>query len=455
MIQKEKIDYKQAGDSCRHKNENDMPSGNIKSARKRQNAVKFVGLLLSAAVILFNFSPRMRAVRALPNAVFVNSSTESNDERTNALPFDGSNLILSQMGAAAQSGGALRVAESGDETLSAKRISIRLFNLFELANVPVYGHERAMLHPGGRAVGISINLRGLLVVGRGTFKNKDGRDCCPAKRAGLRAGDIIKSINGTEISTSEEMQLALNASPERVQIVFERNDRQQTLTIKPETGIDGKVKIGAWVRDSTVGIGTLSFVTEKERASAALGHAVLDADTGSLLAVRKGEMVEADILGVTKGASGIPGELRGAFGEKSPRIGSIDINTELGIFGTADAADEILKKSAALPIAFPNEVHTGKACIITQTNGEEPQQYECRIIKTVQQSAPGQKGIVVEITDERLLSKTGGIVQGMSGSPIIQDGRVAAVVTHVFVNEPNRGYGVYAFWMYSTACGGN
>ena len=181
----------------------------------------------------------------------------------------------------------------------------------------------------------------------------------------------------------------------------------------------------------------------------------MDADTGSLLNVRKGEMVEADVLGVTKGSSGFPGELRGAFGAKSLRIGSIDVNTELGIFGIADSADYTCEAGETLPIAFPNEVHKGEAYIITQIDGEKPQPYSCKIIKNASQSVPSQKGLVIEITDERLLNKTGGIVQGMSGSPIVQDGRIAAVVTHVFVNEPNRGYGVYAFWMYSVACGEN
>lgn len=292
--------------------------------------------------------------------------------------------------------GALNVTESGDETLGAKRISVRLFNLFELANVPIYNQERAMLYPGGRAVGISINLRGLLIVGSGSFRNRDGRECCPAKRAGFRAGDVILSINGTAVSTSEEMQLALNANPDSAQIVFERNNRRQTLTVKPEMGTDGKAKIGAWVRDSTVGIGTLSFVTEKEKASAALGHAVLDADTGSLLNVRKGEMVEADVLGVTKGSSGFPGELRGAFGAKSLRIGSIDVNTELGIFGIADSADYTCEAGETLPIAFPNEVHKGEAYIITQIDGEKPQPYSCKIIKNAAQSAPGQKGLLLK-----------------------------------------------------------
>ena len=418
--------------------------------------IRIFGIILSVLVVFFNYSPRMRAVRALPKAVFINSVNTSNDagegetEYLESLQSSLSMLDSKSTGYGRE--GALNVTESGDETLGAKRISVRLFNLFELANVPIYSHERAMLYPGGRAVGISINLQGLLIVGSGSFRNRDGRECCPAKRAGFRAGDVILSINGTAVSTSEEMQLALNANPDSAQIVFERNNRRQTLTVKPEMSTDGKAKIGAWVRDSTVGIGTLSFVTEKEKASAALGHAVLDADTGSLLNVRKGEMVEADVLGVTKGSSGFPGELRGAFGAKSLRIGSIDVNTELGIFGIADYTCET---GETLPIAFPNEVHKGEAYIITQIDGDEPQPYRCKIIKNAAQSAPSQKGLVIEITDDRLLNKTGGIVQGMSGSPIIQDGRIAAVVTHVFVNEPNRGYGVYAFWMYSVACGEN
>ena len=276
-------------DNSVHRNTDIRLRGNI--------GIKIFGIILSALVVFFNYSPRMRAVRALPKAVFINSVSTLNDAEkgeAQCLDYLKSTLSIFESESTAHGQeGALNVTESGDETLGAKRISVRLFNLFELANVPIYSHERAMLYPGGRAVGISINLRGLLIVGSGSFRNRDGRECCPAKRAGFRAGDVILSINGTAVSTSEEMQLALNANPDSAQIVFERNNRRQTLTVKPEMGTDGKAKIGAWVRDSTVGIGTLSFVTEKEKASAALGHAVLDADTGSLLNVRKGEMVEA------------------------------------------------------------------------------------------------------------------------------------------------------------------
>ncbi len=341
--------------ACREGEDNSVRS-NTDIGPRGNIGIKIFGIVLSALVVFFNYSPRMRAVRALPKAVFINSVSTSNDtDKDGTKHFDSVQSTLSMLESASTAHGregALNVTESGDETLGAKRISVRLFNLFELANVPIYNQERAMLHPGGRAVGISINLRGLLIVGSGSFRNRDGRECCPAKRAGFRAGDVILSINDTAVSTSEEMQHALNANPDSAQIVFERNNRRQTLTVKPEMGTDGKAKIGAWVRDSTVGIGTLSFVTEKEKASAALGHAVLDADTGSLLNVRKGEMVEADVLGVTKGSSGFPGELRGAFGAKSLRIGSIDVNTELGIFGIADSADYTCEAGRDLADSF-------------------------------------------------------------------------------------------------------
>ena len=243
------------------------PRGNI--------GIKIFGIILSALVVFFNYSPRMRAVRALPKAVFINSVSTLNDaEKGEAQCLDylkNTLSIFESESTAHGQEGALNVTESGDETLGAKRISVRLFNLFELANVPIYSHERAMLYPGGRAVGISINLRGLLIVGSGSFRNRDGRECCPAKRAGFRAGDVILSINGTAVSTSEEMQLALNANPDSAQIVFERNNRRQTLTVKPEMGTDGKAKIGAWVRDSTAGIGTLSFYGRHRNAVVCYG----------------------------------------------------------------------------------------------------------------------------------------------------------------------------------------
>ncbi len=216
---------------------------NTDSKLRGHIGIKIFGIILSALVVFFNYSPRMRAVRALPKAVFINSVSTSNDtDKDGTKHFDSVQSTLSMLESASTEygqEGALNVTDSGDETLGAKRISVRLFNLFELANVPIYNQERAMLYPGGRAVGISINLRGLLIVGSGSFRNRDGRECCPAKRAGFRAGDVILSINGTAVSTSEEMQLALNANPDSAQIVFERNNRRQTLTVKPEMGSDG------------------------------------------------------------------------------------------------------------------------------------------------------------------------------------------------------------------------
>lgn len=375
-----------------------------------------IGIALMLLVFVFNFSPSMTAVRELPEAFFV----ESGDEVRFPLP-----------------GRAVSAAYSGDETLGSKHFSIRLFGSVELANVPVFTSSRTELIPGGTAVGISIRTEGVLIVGFGDA----GAGSCPAAKAGLRAGDIIVSVNGEKVYTAEELQLALSARPDTAVVEYERGGKLRTAQVTPDSG-----RIGAWVRDSTVGIGTLSFIMAKSHAAASLGHAIVDADTGRLLPVHSGETRLASIVGVSKGETGLPGELRGTFSEDSERIGEVFENCELGIFGTCDNA-RLIDGAKLVACAFPSEVHTGKAYILAQTDGECVQAYECRIVRAARQSRADQKGLVIEVTDERLISKTGGIVQGMSGSPIIQDGRLAGVVTHVFVNDPLRGYGIYAYWM--------
>ena len=381
-----------------------------------------IGMALIALVFVFNFSPAMIAVRKLPEAFFV----ESGDEVRFPLQ-----------------GGTVSAAYSGDETLGSERVSVRLFGSVELANVPVFTVERAELIPGGTAAGISIRTEGVLIVGFGDVK----AGSCPAAKAGLRAGDLIISVNGEKVYTAEELQLAVSAAKELAIIGYERGGKLKTASIAPDSG-----RIGAWVRDSTVGIGTLSFITASGHSAALLGHAIVDADTGRLLPVHSGETCIASIVGVSKGETGLPGELKGTFSEDSERIGKVLENCELGVFGTCDNAD-LTGEAKPLSCAFPSEVHTGDAFIIAQADGEGPQQYSCRIVRAARQSRPDQKGLVIEVTDERLIEKTGGIVQGMSGSPIIQDGRLAGVVTHVFVNDPLRGYGIYAYWMLDK-CGG-
>ncbi|MCH5279228.1 MAG: SpoIVB peptidase [Christensenellaceae bacterium] len=401
--------------------------------------MRICGIILALLLCAVNFSTPMRTVRSLPNAIFAENNNELNAETTD---------LYEQFGM-----GAVSASYTGDETLSSGSININVLGFITLRSIPAYVGERAWLHPGGNAIGITIYTQGVLVVGNGSFTNSAGKKCNPSQEAGIKPGDVIISVEGTAVNTSEELQVALNANQFGASIQIDRNGKRMEIYIVPEVASDGTARIGAWVRDSTVGIGTLSFYEEDTKVTTALGHAVIDADTGRIITVGSGEMRYARVLGVVKGTAGIPGEIQGTFSSASIRIGSIDGNGELGIFGSGDGDINVLTENNAVPVAFPNEVKTGDAYILSDIDGNGPKQYSCRILKAAKQSKPGQKGLVIEITDERLLSTTGGIVQGMSGSPILMDGFLVGVVTHVFVNDPTKGYGVYAYWMYQNAVG--
>lgn len=410
----------------------------------RKKIIRFIGFSLCLLLFAFSFSDRMTAYRTSGGVVFAESS---------ALPQEMLEKLFSYSSKNQRFDASVTVSGSSDERMEKIEPLPRFFRFFAYESISVYNDERALLYPCGDAVGISIHSDGVLVVGFGEITDRNGKKVCPAKDCGLRAGDIIRSVDGRTVCTTDELRLALNASMQNeVEIEVIRNGKSVRLGVEPAYERGGEARIGCWVRDSTVGIGTLSFIAHADGRTAALGHAVIDQDTSTLLPVLNGSMVFADILGVSKGNSGTPGELKGTFSSKSAAIGSILSNNELGIYGKLDSeAYALFAEREALPIAFPNEVHTGDAYILSQTDSGQPQSYSCRIIRAAKQKSPEQKGLVIEITDKRLLDATGGIVRGMSGSPIIQDGMVAGVVTHVFVNDPSKGYGVYAFWMYENS----
>lgn len=401
--------------------------------KKESIVVKTAAVITAFAVVAFNYSGIMRNVRALPEAYYAESREEL-AEKIDATEF--------------VSGLSVTASSVGDETLSQHRVDYKLFGLVTVKSVNAYVDERVKLTPCGNAVGITIYTDGVLVVGIGSFINMSGQKCSPADDSGIEPGDVILRVAGKEVSSSEELQIALDANPNGAALDIDRNGEIITLTVKPQSSKDGGVRIGAWVRDSTVGVGTLSFHDEKTGLIAALGHAVVDADTGRLIKVKDGKLVEADIIGVSRGQAGAPGELHGTFHENSTIIGSVDGNTELGIFGYVNGIS--VDYGESLQVAFPDEVHKGDAYVYTTVDGNSVERYSCRIVRTGDQDEPAPKGLVIEITDDRLIKKTGGIVQGMSGSPIVQDGKLVGVVTHVFVNDPQKGYGAYAYWMYET-----
>ena len=295
-----------------------------------------------------------------------------------------------------------------------------------------------MLIPGGQAIGVALKTKGVLVV---AMSQDD------AAKTPLRVGDVIVSVQGKEIADTRQLaEQVSGAQSERVELGVLREGRPMTLEASAPVSADGRRRLGVWVRDSTAGVGTLSYIDPQTQAYGALGHAIVDGDTGDLLCVKNGAILRADVVGVARGQSGQAGELKGSFLKENEQIGTLEINSVYGIYGRMEAAQASLYPQG-LPVGARNQVHPGSASIIATVDGAGPREYDVEILRCFHQDKPSQKGMVLRVTDARLLEKTGGIVQGMSGSPILQDGKIIGAVTHVYLSDAAQGYGMYIEWM--------
>lgn len=291
------------------------------------------------------------------------------------------------------------------------------------------------LVPVGHTVGVKLFADGVLVVGL-----SDGDT--PAKESGLREGDIVLSFNGTEIDSTEHLQRLLAQNGEaRATMSVRRGTQTLTLPVTPEEGEDGTVRLGAWIRDSMAGIGTMTFYDPESGVFGALGHGVTDVDTGRLMPLESGSIMDATVKAVKRGQSGTPGELRGDF-DLTRDSGSLYANTDCGLFGHLTGESNAITTQRAVPVAKPGEVKPGKATILANCGGDEVRAYEVVIERVYAASSP-TRNLLLRVTDPALLEKTSGIVQGMSGSPILQDGRLVGAVTHVLINDATRGYGIF------------
>ena len=291
------------------------------------------------------------------------------------------------------------------------------------------------LVPVGHTIGVKLFADGVLVVGL-----SDGDT--PAKASGLREGDIVLAFNGTEIDSTEHLQQLLAENGEaRATVSVMRGAKTLTLPITPEETDDGAYRLGAWIRDSMAGIGTMTFYDPETGMFGALGHGVTDVDTGALMPLQSGNIMDATVKAVKRGESGSPGELRGDF-DLTRDSGSLYANTDCGLFGTIEGETNAVVTQTAVPIAARDEVRTGKASILANVDGGEVREYDVEIERIYAGASP-TRNLLVRVTDPELLAKTGGIVQGMSGSPILQNGRLVGAVTHVLVNDAARGYGIF------------
>ena len=390
-----------------------------------------LGIALSVMAFLCNYSPWVREAASLPDALTLTSGQKFVVQT--GLPM-----------LAASDGGAVSVLASQDErvTISAEAggqtsVTFSLLGLIPVHETRVNVVEERTLIPGGQAVGVALKTRGVLVVSDA------------AKGRALRAGDVILSADGKNVESTKALSEQVGtAQTDTVRLEVLRGGQTITVDAQAEPDpSDGRRKLGVWVRDSTAGVGTLTYIDPANQAYGALGHAIVDADTGRLLAAREGAILHASIVGVTKGQSGKAGELKGNFLKAGEQIGSLMENCEYGIYGVLDDMPENLLYPQGLRAGARSAVHTGTASIIATVDADGPKEYGVEIVRCFAQSEPSQKGMILRVTDERLLEKTGGIVQGMSGSPILQDGRIIGAVTHVYLSDATQGYGMYIEWM--------
>lgn len=321
-------------------------------------------------------------------------------------------------------------------------LNMKLFGLFNFKSIEVDVSDTKYAVPCGLPIGIYMKSDGLMVIGTGEVTNKNGELIDPADGI-LKSGDYIEAINGTPASDKKEMIKAVNESKDQPLILeVRRAGEEMQVQMTPVQTAEGDYKLGLWIRDDTQGIGTMTYM-DMNGSYGALGHGISDSDTGMLVNTSGGELYDTEILGIEKGTFGKPGVMSGIiyYGSQS-KLGTIDCNTEEGIFGTANEKFRNRVKGDPIPIGYRQDVKKGKAYIRSAVSGKL-KDYEIEIQKVDYSTSRRSKDMVIKVTDPELLALTGGIVQGMSGSPIIQDGKLIGAVTHVFVQDSTRGYGIF------------
>ncbi|MDF2723273.1 MAG: spoIVB [Paenibacillus sp.] len=335
------------------------------------------------------------------------------------------------------------------------QLQLRLFGKIPLKTVKVNVMPDLKVIPGGQTIGVKIKSDGIMVVGHHLVAVAENKKVSPGEEAKLQVGDLIQEINGTytnDVSKVADIVKEAGEKGKTLSLKVRRNDQQLQLEMKPAYDIvDKTYRLGLYIRDSAAGVGTLTFYAPDQGVYGALGHVITDMDTQTPITVGEGHIVHSNVTSIAKSQNGEPGEKRANFFNESKQLGNIEKNTSFGIFGKMFAPPDHSIAKEAIPVAFAEEVKEGPAQIYTVVSGQKVEKFDIEVTHVSKQEFPATKGMVIKITDPRLLEKTGGIVQGMSGSPIIQNGKMIGAVTHVFVNDPTSGYGCFIEWMLQDA----
>lgn len=323
-------------------------------------------------------------------------------------------------------------------------MSVNLFNNLNVSNITVNVIPKTTVIPLGNSIGLKLYTQGVLVVGMSEIEGER-----PYENTGIEEGDRIIEIDKQKISSTDDLVQTVNSSQgKEVQVKYIKDDSNEEVTtnIQPARTKDDEYKLGLWVRDAAAGVGTATFYEPSTGMFALLGHGITDIDTGDLVTIANGELVNSNIVSITKGEKGKPGEIRGSI-EGEGKIGDISKNTSFGIFGKTSNKSKLKITENEMEVLARNEIKQGKAQIICELEEGKKKTYEIEIQKIYTANETDNKSMLIKVTDKELLEKTGGIIQGMSGSPIIQNGKFVGAITHVLVNDPTTGYAVFADMM--------
>ena len=390
-------------------------------------------VMVMAAFLL----PSIKKVSSLPDEMVVTYSdiqqSNETDEYTSFI-----NLELPKN---------INVATNGE--LTETFLNVKLFNLFTIKKVPVRLLTDTDVYVGGETVGFNLYSDGVICVGSNAVATSEGTKE-PIKDSGLQTGDAILKIEDIEINNIEDIDRIINLptfAGQELALTIKRDEKEEKVNITPVFDmLTQKYKLGLWVRNNASGVGTLTYVKQSDFRFGAVGHPIVDSSLGENFEVESGNIYKCRLLGIKKGEKNNPGEIKSSINLSDDAIGLADTNCKYGVYGNI-LSKGCIDASRTATLGGRLSVHLGDAKIYCNLDNMGVKAYDVKIIKANKQNSADDKSMTIKVTDKELLEKTGGIIQGMSGSPIVQNGKIVGAVTHVFVNDPTRGYGVYIDWM--------
>ncbi len=419
---------------------------------RHSNCRPALGIIIAGLIVAFSFSPQFRLVYNLPSHLHIIEGEKKiiqvsfpltvtviqDNKKTVIINDEASKYVLSRQIL-------FKPVHLGNAT-----VNFRLLGLIPIRTVQVSVLPAIKVLPGGHSIGVILHSQGVLIVGFSPVESSNST-MNPAKDAGIQVGDVILSINGIPVQNDSQVAHIIDTSgrqKKNLDILIKRGKERKNVSVNPVLCSETKrYRIGLFVRDSAAGVGTLTFVDPETKIFGALGHVITDSDTNQPIECDQGKIVMATVSGIQSGKRGQPGEKVGVFIEEDKCVGMIKKNTSFGIYGSIQEELTHSLYTEPIPVASMSQIQIGKAEMLTVIDGQHIEKFALEIQKINLQNIPDGKGMVIKVVDKSLLDKTGGIVQGMSGSPIIQNGKIIGAVTHVFVHDPTKGYGCFIDWM--------